>query len=89
MLDQHGPSYSVRQLVPDNLLIPGLVAQVGGGLHRHRVVAAMRPLFPRRVEEFPFAVTTRGYDMVWNPRLGDDSFIRWLRGPLQEAADAP
>jgi DNA-binding transcriptional LysR family regulator len=76
--------------VPDNLLIPGLVAQVGGvGLHRHRVVTAMSTLFPMRIKEFPFPVTTLGYDMVWNPRLGDDSFIRWLRGLLQEAADAP
>jgi hypothetical protein len=48
----------------------------------------MRTLFPLRFEEFPFAVTTLGYDMVWNPRLGDDSFIRWLRGILREAAGA-
>lgn len=89
VLDQQGLSYTVRQLVPDNLLIPALVAQVGGvGLHRHRVVTAMSALFPLRIEEFPFPVPTLGYDMVWNPRLGDDSFIRWLRGILQQAAVA-
>jgi DNA-binding transcriptional LysR family regulator len=87
VLDQHRVPYVVRQLVPDNLLIPALVAHVGGvALHRHRVATAMTDLFPLRIDEFPFPVPSLGYDMVWNPRLGDDSFIRWLRGILHEAA---
>lgn len=88
VLDEHRLPYTVRQLVPDNLLIPALVAHVGGvALHRHRLVSAMSELFPLRIEEFPFPVPRIGYDMVWNPRLGDDRFVPWLRGILQEAAD--
>jgi len=87
VLDERRLPYTVRQLVPDNLLIPALVAHVGGvALHRHRVVTAMSALFPLRIEEFPYPVPGLGYDMVWNPRLGDDTFVSWLRGILHEAA---
>lgn len=87
VLDEHQVSYTVRQIVPDNVLVPVLVAQVGGvAVHRHRVVATMSEVLPLRVEEFPFPMPGLGVDMVWNPRLADQDFVAWLRGILREAA---
>jgi DNA-binding transcriptional LysR family regulator len=87
VLDEQHITYTVRQVVPDNVLIPTLVAHVGGvALHRHSFVTAMAEVLPLRVEEFPFPVPGLGIDLVWNPRLADDSFITWLRAVLHEAA---
>lgn len=86
ILDQHHVPYTVRQLVPDNLLIPAIVAHAGGvALHRHGVATPLAGMLPLRIEEFPFPVPSLGFDLVWNPRLQDDGFAHWLRGILQEA----
>lgn len=88
VLDEQHVPYRVGQLVPDNLLVPALVAQVGGvAVHRHSVATAMSEVLSLRIEEFPFPVPSLGIDMVWNPRLADDSFISWLRGVLHDAAE--
>ncbi len=89
ILDERGVPYTVRQVVPDQMLIPTLVARVGGvAVHRLRVATAMRPEVDLRIEEFPFPVHGLGIDMVWNPRLADAAFITWLRGALLDAAAA-
>ena len=76
----------MRQLVPDQMLLPTLVTRVGGvAVHRYRVAAAMHDEVDLRIEEFPFPVLSLGIDMVWNPRLADTAFTDWL-GLLQEAA---
>jgi DNA-binding transcriptional LysR family regulator len=86
-LAEHGVEYVVAQVVQENFLIPPLVAQVGGvAVHRHRIATSMSERFPLRIEEFPFPVPGLGIDMVWNPRLTDESFVAWLRGVLQDAA---
>jgi DNA-binding transcriptional LysR family regulator len=90
VLDQHHVPYTVRQLVPDNVLIPAVVAGAGGvALHRLRVVTPMTRMLPLRIEEFPFPVPSLGFDLVWNPRLRDEGFVSWLRGLLQESAAEP
>jgi DNA-binding transcriptional LysR family regulator len=89
VLDEQKLDYTVRQVVPDNLLIPTIVAQTGGvGLHRHSFVTAMAQVLPLRVEEFPFPVPGLGIDLVWNPRLADQTFTSWLRTVLRDAAAA-
>lgn len=86
-LAEHGIEYSVAQVVQENFLIPPLVAQVGGvAVHRYRIATSMSQRFPLRIEEFPFPVPGLGIDMVWNPRLTDESFLVWLRGVLRDAA---
>lgn len=86
-LDEHEVPYSVRHIVPDNVLIPPLVAEVGGvAVHRHSVVSTMADTLHLRMEEFPFPVPSLGIDMVWNPRLADPSFVTWLRDLLRAAA---
>ncbi len=86
VLDQHDIEYSVRHIVPDNVLIPPLVAEVGGvAVHRHTVVTALSRSIPLRMEEFPFPVPSLGVDMVWNPRLGDQRFVAWMRRVLRDA----
>ncbi|KHL16032.1 UNVERIFIED_CONTAM: transcriptional regulator [Mumia flava] len=86
-LDDHRIPYRVGQLVPDNMLIPALVAPVGGvAVHRASVIGAMSEMFPLRVAEFPYPLPGLGIDLVWNPRLADASFIDWLGAVLVEAA---
>jgi DNA-binding transcriptional LysR family regulator len=73
ILEEQGVPYTVRQVVPDQMLIPTLVARVGGvAVHRLRVAAAMRAELglDLRIEEFPFPVHTLGIDLVWNPQIG-------------------
>lgn len=87
VLDEKGVTYRVGQLVSDFLLVPYLVARVGGvALLRFRVASAMRELIDLRIEEFPFTLPGLGIDMVWNPHLGDQHFIAWLRQLLFDAA---
>lgn len=87
ILDEQNIPYTVRQLVPDQMLLPTLVTRVGGvAVHRYRVAAAMHDEVDLRIEEFPFPVLSLGIDMVWNPRLADTAFTDWLGGLLQEAA---
>lgn len=87
VLQEHRVPCDVRLVVPDNVLIPELVAEIGGvGLHRHQAMNRLERDLPLRVDEFPFAVPGLGLDMVWNPRLTDDGFVGWLRGILHEAA---
>lgn len=86
VLDEHQVPYTVRQVVPDQMLLPTLVARTGGvAVHRLRVATQMRPEVDLRLEEFPFPIATLGVDMVWNPRLADHDFIAWLRAILQAA----
>lgn len=86
VLEQHGVDYVVAQVVQENFLIPPLVAQVGGvAVHRHRIATAMSERFALRIEEFPFPLPGLGIDMIWNPRLSDESFIAWLREVLRDA----
>jgi DNA-binding transcriptional LysR family regulator len=87
LLDEHGIEYTVRQVVQENFLILPLVSELGGvAVHRHRIATAMSERFPLRIEEFPFPLPGIGIDMVWNPRLADDTFTSWLRGVLRDAA---
>lgn len=87
VLDEQGVSYRVGQRISDFLLVPYLVARVGGvALLRFRVAAAMGTLLELRIEEFPFPIPGLGVDMVWNPNLGDQHFIAWLRRLLFDAA---
>jgi DNA-binding transcriptional LysR family regulator len=87
VLDEHGVSYRVRDLVSDYLLIPQIVARSGGvAVHGFRVATALQPFFGLRIEEFPFPVQSLGIDMIWNPWLVDERFRSWLRGILVEAA---
>ncbi|MBY8861908.1 LysR family transcriptional regulator [Nocardia sp. CA2R105] len=87
VLDEQGVTYRVGQRISDFLLVPYLVARVGGvALLRFRVAAAMRTLLELRIEEFPFPIPGLGIDMVWNPNLGDQHFIAWLRQLLFDAA---
>lgn len=89
VLDEQGVAYTVRQVVPDQMLLPTLVTRVGGvAVHRLRVATAMRFEVALRIEEFPFPIPPLGIDMVWNPRLTDTAFTGWLRGLLLEAAAA-
>ena len=89
VLDERGVAYTVRQVVPDPMLLPTLVARTGGvAVHRMRVATAMRSEAALRIEEFPFPVATLGVDLVWNPRLADAAFTDWLGGLLREAATA-
>lgn len=86
VLDAQGVSYTVRHWVTDNLLIPDLVAGVGGvALHRYRTATALNHL-DLRVEDFPFPIPGLGIDMVWNPWLADDAYKSWLRCIFVEAA---
>ncbi|WP_067664816.1 LysR family transcriptional regulator [Nocardia miyunensis] len=87
VLDEQGVNYRVGQRISDFLLVPYLVARAGGvALLRYRVAAAMRTLLDLRIEEFPFPIPGLGIDMVWNPNLGDQQFIAWLRQLLFDAA---
>ncbi|WP_459545752.1 LysR family transcriptional regulator [Nocardia sp. X0981] len=87
VLDEYGTTYRVGIRISDFVLVPYLVAQAGGvALLRHRVAAAMRALVDLRIEEFPFPIPGLGIDMVWNPHLGDEHFIAWLRQILFDAA---
>jgi DNA-binding transcriptional LysR family regulator len=82
-----GIDYRVGTLVSDFLLVPYLVARAGGvALLRFRVAATMRRLVDLRIEEFPYPLPGLGIDMVWNPRMGDQHFIDWLRRLLLDAA---
>lgn len=88
VLDDRGVRYTVRQLVPDNMLLPSLVEQVRGvGLHFLSVATVMQDMFHLRVDEFPLPLPGPGLgiDMVWNPRIADQAFVTWLRGILLEA----
>jgi DNA-binding transcriptional LysR family regulator len=86
VLEEHGVEYVVGQVVQENFLIPPLVAQVGGvAVHRHRIATSMSERFPLRIEEFPFPLVGLGVDMVWNPRLTDETFVAWLREVLRDA----
>lgn len=87
VLDEKGVTYRVGQVVSDFILVPYLVARVGGvALLRFRVAAAMRTLVDLRIEEFPFPLPGLGIDMVWNPHLTDQHLIAWLRQLLFDAA---
>lgn len=87
VMAEHGIAYTVGQIVPDNILIPPLVAEAPAvAVHRHSVVTQLARSLSLRIEEFPFPVPSLGVDMVWNPRLSDDGFVSWLRGVLQDAA---
>ncbi|MEU1213404.1 LysR family transcriptional regulator [Streptomyces sp. NPDC005791] len=87
VLEEKGIPYRVGQLSSDFLLVPYLVARAGGvALLRHRVAAAMRTLTDLRIEEFPFSLPGLGIDVVFNPRLGDQDFVAWLRTLLFDAA---
>lgn len=87
VLDEKGITYRVGQLVSDFLLVPYLVARAGGiALLRFRVAATMRTFVDLRIEEFPFPLPGLGIDMIWNPHLGDQYFIAWLRQLLFDAA---
>ncbi|MTE17447.1 LysR family transcriptional regulator [Nocardia aurantiaca] len=87
VLDEKGVSYRIGGLISDFLVIPYLVASAGGvALLRYRVADAMRALVDLRIEEFPFPISSLGVDMVWNPHLGDQHFIAWLRQVLFDAA---
>lgn len=87
ILDEEGVAYTVRQLVPDQMLIPTLVTRVGGvAVHRYRVATAMHDEVDLRIDEFPFPVHGLGIDLVWNPRLADAAFTDWLSGVLRDAA---
>ena len=87
VLEQKGIHYTVRQVVPENFLIPSLVAQVGGvAVHRHRIATALAAGLALRIEDFPFPLPSVDVDMVWNPRLSDDTFVSWLRDAMHDAA---
>jgi len=87
VLDEHGVSYRVDRLISDFLLVPYLVASAGGvALLRYRVADTMRALVDLRIEDFPLPIPGLGIDMVWNPHLGDQHFIAWLRQVLFDAA---
>ncbi|NKQ52502.1 LysR family transcriptional regulator [Amycolatopsis sp. K13G38] len=89
VLDERGVTYRVGRLISDFLLVPYLVGRAGGvGLLRYQVAAQMRSLLELRIEEFPFPLPGLGIDMVWNPHLGDQHFIAWLRQLLFDAAKA-
>jgi DNA-binding transcriptional LysR family regulator len=86
-LDEMGIEYRIGTLVTDYLLVPYLVARAGGvALLRLRVAEGMRALVDLRIEEFPARLPGLGIDMVWNPHLGDEHFIAWLRQVLFDAA---
>ncbi|MFF9332300.1 LysR family transcriptional regulator [Streptomyces albogriseolus] len=86
-LEERGIPYRVGLLSSDYLLVPFLVARAGGvALLRHQVATAMRELSGLRIEEFPFPLPGLGIDMVWNPRLADQPFLRWLRELLLDVA---
>lgn len=59
----------------------------GVSLLGHRVAAQMRSMLDLRIEEFPCALPGLGIDVVWNPHLGDQWFVAWLREILLEAAE--
>lgn len=87
VLDERGIEYSVRSRVTDYLLVPHLVAAVGGvALHRYQAACELVQCLPLRAEEFPFPVRGLGIDLVWSPWRGDDAFRAWLRDVLIEAA---
>jgi DNA-binding transcriptional LysR family regulator len=87
ILDEHDVDYTVRQVVPDKMLLPALVARTGGvAVHRLRVVSTDLFVDRLRIEEFPFPVDALGIDLVWNPRLTDQALISWLRRVLGDAA---
>lgn len=89
VLDEEGVEYTVRQRVPDQMLLPALVARVGGvAIHRLRVVSTELFVDRLRIEEFPFPIPTLGIDLVWNPRLADTAFTDWLHEILSDAAAA-
>ncbi|MEU1920755.1 LysR family transcriptional regulator [Streptomyces albogriseolus] len=86
-LEERGIPYRVGLLSSDYLLVPFLVARAGGvALLRHQVATAMRELSDLRIEEFPFPLPGLGIDMVWNPRLADQPFLKWLRELLLDVA---
>ena len=90
VLDERAVPYRVGVRVSDFLLVPWLVGSGGGvALMRERVAAEMRQLIDLRIEEFPFALPGLGIDMVWNPHLGDQYFIMWLRQLLFDAVRPP
>lgn len=85
-LDEQGVQYRVGLRVSDFLLVPWLVGRGGGvALMRQRVAIEMAQLIDLRIEEFPFPLPGMGIDMVWNPHLGDQYFIMWLRQLLFDA----
>lgn len=87
ILDERGVRYSVRTRVTDYLVVPHLVASVGGvALHRYQVAVELRETSGLRALEFPFPAPGLGIDVVWNPLRGDGAFRRWLREVLFEAA---
>ncbi|WEH39193.1 LysR family transcriptional regulator [Streptomyces sp. NBC_01218] len=87
VLEDEGIDYRIGQLVSDYLLVPFLVARAGGvALLRHRVATAVGRLSELRIEEFPFPLPGLGIDMVFNPHLGDQQFVDWLRTLLLDVA---
>jgi DNA-binding transcriptional LysR family regulator len=89
ILDEEGVPYEVRQVVPDQMLLPALVARTGGvAVHRFRVATTALFVDSLRIEEFPFPVATLGIDLVWNPRLADGGFVSWFGGVLHDAVAA-
>ena len=73
--------------MPENFLIPSLVAQVGGvAVHRRRIATALSAGLSLRIDDFPFPLPSVDVDLIWNPRLSDDTFVSWLREVLHDAA---
>lgn len=88
LLDERGVEYVVRTRVTDYLVVPHLVAAVGGvALHRAQVALKLRRTMALRALEFPFPAPGLGIDVVWNPLRGDGAFRAWLRDVLFEAAE--
>lgn len=86
-LEEAGITYTVGQVVAENFLIPSLVAHVGGvAVHRHRTATALSAGLDLRIDPFPLPLPSVDVDMVFNPRLSDDTFVSWLRAVMLEAA---
>ena len=82
--------YTIGSRVSDNLLIPPVVAGIGGvAFHRHRGLTPMSRLLGLQVHEFPFPIGTLGIDVVWNPWLSDERLRAWLGAVLRDAAAGP
>ena len=89
VLDERDVAYTVRQVVPDQMLLPALVARTGGvAVHRFRVATTALFVESLRIEEFPFPVAPLGIDLVWNPRLADEALVGWFGALLRDAAAA-
>lgn len=87
VLDAQGVDYSVRRRVTDYLVVPHLIAEVGGvALHRYQAARDLAAILPLQTLEFPFEAPGLGIDLIWNPWHGENAFRAWLRGVLFEAA---